>query len=81
MGNLEMGLDLDLKLNAGFLHHCLKREYHHLDFLGISLIQTYCLYVGTAAAAGVLRVCNLLEPLSHRRNLLVSEVLYCDRLL
>ena len=77
MGNLEMGLelDLDLKLNAGFLHHCLKREYHYLDF-GLSLIQTYCLHAGIAAAVGVLKVCILLEPLSHRRNLLVSEVLH-----
>ena len=39
MGNLEMGLDLELtlELNAGFLHHCLKRECHYLDF-GLSLI-------------------------------------------
>ena len=45
MGNLEIGLeqDLDLKLNAGFLHHCLKRECHYLDSLGISLVHTYCL--------------------------------------
>ena len=47
MGNLEIGLeqDLDLKLNAGFLHHCLKREYHHLDFLG-TFFNTYILPVG-----------------------------------
>ena len=70
MGNLEIGLeqDLDLKLNAGFLHHYLKRECH-LVFLGIFLIHTYCLYAGSEE-------CTVLEALSHRRNLLLSEVMY-----
>ena len=73
MGNLEMGLDLELtlELNAGFPHHCLKREYHHLDYLGVSLIQTYCLCAGIAVDSGE---CILLEPLSHQRTLLLSEV-------
>ena len=66
-----MEQDLDLKLNAGFLHHCLKRECHHLVFLGISLVHTYCLYAAVGSEE-----CIVLEVLSHRRNLLLSEVVH-----
>ena len=68
-----MEQDLNLKLNAGFLYHCLKREYHHLDSLGTFLIHTYCLYAGTAAGS---EECIVLEALSHRRNLLLSEAVH-----
>ena len=39
------------------------------------LVQTYHLSAGTAAAA-VLEVCILSGALSHRRTLLLSEVVY-----
>ena len=40
-------------------------------------MQTYHLSVGTAAAAdAVLEVCILSGAISHRRNLLLSEVMY-----
>ena len=60
MGNLEMGLelDLDLKLN--------------LELLESFSMQTYYLSAGTAAA--VLKVCILLGALFHQRNLLLFEV-------
>ena len=61
MGNLEMeqDLELDLKLN--------------LELLESFLEQTYCPSAGTAAAV-VLEDCILSGALSHRRNLLLSEV-------
>ena len=61
MGNLEMGLelDLDLKLN--------------LELLESFLVQTYSLSAGTAV---VREVCILLGALFHRRNLLQSEEVY-----
>ena len=64
MGNLEMGLglELDLKLN--------------LELLESFSVQTYHLSVGTAAAAAVvLEVCILSRALFHQRNLLLSEVM------
>ena len=62
MGNLEM--EQDLKLN--------------LELLESFSVQTYHPSAGTAAAADavVLEVCILLGALSHRRNLLLSEVMY-----
>ena len=61
MGNLEMGLELelDLKLN--------------LELLESFSVQTYHPSAGTAAAVVVLEVCILLGALSHRRNLIQSE--------
>ena len=63
MGNLEMELELTLKLN--------------LELLESFSVQTYHLSAGTAAAAdAVLEVCILVGALSHQRNLLLSEIMY-----
>ena len=65
MGNLEMGLELELTLKL------------NLELLESFSMQTYHLSVGIAAAAAVvLEVCILLGTLFHRRNLLLSEVMY-----
>ena len=57
---MEQDLELTLELN--------------LELLESFSVQTYHLSVGTAAAAVVLEVCILSGALSHRRNLLLSEV-------
>ena len=62
MGNLEMEQDLELTLKL------------NLE-LESFLEQTYHPSAGTAAAAAVvLEACILSGTLSHRRNLLLSEV-------
>ena len=66
MGNLEMEQDLELTLKL------------NLE-LESFLEQTYHPSAGTAAAAAaavVLEACILSGTLSHRRNLLLSEVVY-----
>ena len=64
MGNLEMEQDLELTLKL------------NLELLESFSVQTYHPSAGTAAAAdAALEVCILLGALSHRRNLLLSEVM------
>ena len=65
MGNLEMEQDLELTLKL------------NLELLESFSVQTYHPSAGTAAAADavVLEVCILLGALSHRRNLLLSQVM------
>ena len=62
MGNLEMGLELELTLKL------------NLELLESFLMQTYHLSAGTVAA--VLEVCIILGALFHQRNLLLSEEVY-----
>ena len=66
MGNLEMEQDLELTLKL------------NLELLESFSVQTYHPSAGTVAAADavVLEVCILSGALSHRRNLLLSEVMY-----
>ena len=71
MGNLEMGLELDLDLELELnlnLELSLKLEFFSM--------QTYHLYGTAPAVAAVLEACILSGALSHRRTLLLSEVVY-----